>query len=44
MFEFRQKSDYEESSEFERKDVARWLKQAEEFIEEIEKIISKMEE
>lgn len=39
MFEFRQKSDYEEFTEFERKDVGRWLKQAEEFIEELEKII-----
>jgi len=44
MFEFRQKSDYEEFSEFERNDVERWLKQAEEFIEEIEKIIDTLEQ
>jgi len=43
MFEFRQKSDYEECSEFERKDVERWLKQAEEFIEEIERIINTLD-
>ena len=42
MFEFRQKSDYEEFSEFEREDVERWLKQAEKFIEEVEKVISKI--
>jgi uncharacterized protein (UPF0332 family) len=39
MFEFRQKSDYEEFSEFKRKDVERWLNQAAKFIEKVEKII-----
>jgi len=44
MFEFRQKSDYEEFSEFKKRDVERWLKQAENFIEEIEKIINNLEQ
>ena len=44
MFEFRQKSDYDEFSEFKRPDVERWLKQAEEFTKEIEGIINTIEQ
>ena len=41
MFEFRQKSDYADFVEFEKKKVEEWFKESERFIQEIEKVIEK---
>jgi len=42
MFERRQKGDYKDFVKFEKSDVEIWLKKAEEFIKNIEKLILKM--
>lgn len=42
MFEFRQRGDYEDFVEFEEVQVKQWLEEAENFINEIERIISKI--
>jgi uncharacterized protein (UPF0332 family) len=39
MFEFRQKSDYADFAEFEKEKVREWFEKAEQFIQEIDKII-----
>ena len=39
MFEFRQKSDYADFVEFEKEKVAEWFKEADKFIQTIDKII-----
>ncbi|MEW6039942.1 MAG: HEPN domain-containing protein [Elusimicrobiota bacterium] len=39
MFEYRQKGDYRDLVKFEKEDIIRWLKQAEQFVAEIKKII-----
>lgn len=38
MFEFRQKSDYDDFAEFEEKKISEWLEKAEDFIEKLEKL------
>jgi uncharacterized protein (UPF0332 family) len=40
MFEFRQKSEYEDFISFDRDKVAEWVEKAERFISEIETLIS----
>lgn len=39
MFGFRQKSDYDDFSEFEEQKVSEWLQKAKEFIDAVEKVI-----